>query len=37
VHAELVEERFVRAALDDLGAGAFDLPDDLTRTETIEV
>lgn len=38
VHAELVEERFVRAAIDAVGGPeVFGLPADLTRTETIDV
>jgi NitT/TauT family transport system substrate-binding protein len=37
VHAELVDERFVRQAIDDLGgAAAFGLADGLSRTEQIE-
>jgi NitT/TauT family transport system substrate-binding protein len=38
VHAELVEDRAVRRAIDAVGGpGAFGLPDGLTRTETIEI
>jgi NitT/TauT family transport system substrate-binding protein len=38
VHADLVDDRAVRRALDAVGGpGAFGLPDELTRTETIEV
>ncbi len=37
VHGELVEDRFVRAALEVVGTDTFGLPGDLTRTETIEV
>ncbi|MGQ0608728.1 MAG: ABC transporter substrate-binding protein [Chloroflexota bacterium] len=37
VHAELVEERFARQAIDELGgAAAFGLADGLSRTEQIE-
>jgi NitT/TauT family transport system substrate-binding protein len=37
VHAELVDERFVRQAIDDLGgAAAFGLADGLSRTEQVE-
>lgn len=36
-HGELVDDRFVRAAIDRLGGpAAFGLPDDLTRSERIE-
>jgi len=38
VHAELVDDRFVRAGIDAVGGpGLFDLPQELTRTETIDV
>jgi NitT/TauT family transport system substrate-binding protein len=38
VHADLVHDRDVRAAIDAVGGpGVFDLPDDLSRTETIDV
>jgi NitT/TauT family transport system substrate-binding protein len=38
VHAELVDDRYVRAAIDAVGGpGVFDLPAELTRTETIDV
>lgn len=38
VHDDLVDDRFVRAAIDAVGGpSVFDLPDDLTRTETIDV
>lgn len=36
VHDELVDERFARAAIDSLGGpSAFDLPEDLSREETL--
>jgi NitT/TauT family transport system substrate-binding protein len=38
VHADLVDDRYVRQALDAVGGPAvFDLPEELTRTETIDV
>ena len=38
VHADLVDDRYVRAAIDAVGGpGVFDLPEELTRTETIDV
>jgi NitT/TauT family transport system substrate-binding protein len=38
VHADLVDDRYVRAAIDAVGGPeVFDLPGHLTRTETIEV
>jgi NitT/TauT family transport system substrate-binding protein len=38
VHAELVDDSFVRAAIDAVGGpAAFDLPEDLDRVETIDV
>lgn len=38
VHGELIDDRFVRSAIDTVGGpSVFGLPDGLTRTETIDV
>ncbi len=38
VHGDLVDDRYVRAAIDAVGGPeVFDLPAELSRTETIDV